>query len=219
MKVAVVASGDFDPADATWLDGADSVVAADGGAESLHRLGRRPDLLIGDLDSTSARLVGRLAEDGVTVERYPTDKEASDTELALHAALARGATDIVLLGALGGDRLDHALANLLLLSDPALEKVDVRLVHAGNRVRVVRSGESASLLGRVGDLVTLLPIGGDATGVTTQGLRWPLDAAALHMGPSRGLSNEITSMPASVRLESGLLLVVERARERGKGVR
>jgi thiamine pyrophosphokinase len=215
MKVVVVASGDFDPADAMLLGDADMLVAADGGAESLDRVGRRPDLLIGDLDSTGPALVERLAMSAVRVERHPVDKEASDTELALRAAIDAGADEIVLLGAIGGDRLDHELANVLLLADPALAGRDVRLVHAGNTVRVVRSGESLVVGGRIGDLVTLLPIGGEATGITTDGLRWPLDAATLRMGRSRGLSNEIVAAPASVRLGSGVLLVVERARERG----
>jgi thiamine pyrophosphokinase len=215
MKVVVVASGDFDPADAMLLGDADMLVAADGGAESLDRVVRRPDLLIGDLDSTGPALVERLAMSAVRVERHPVDKEASDTELALRAAIDAGADEIVLLGAIGGDRLDHELANVLLLADPALAGRDVRLVHAGNTVRVVRSGESLVVGGRIGDLVTLLPIGGEATGITTDGLRWPLDAATLRMGRSRGLSNEIVAAPASVRLGSGVLLVVERARERG----
>jgi thiamine pyrophosphokinase len=215
MKVVVVASGDFDPADAMLLGDADMLVAADGGAESLDRVGRRPDLLIGDLDSTGPALVERLAMSAVRVERHPVDKEASDTELALRAAIDAGADEIVLLGAIGGDRLDHELANVLLLADPALAGRDVRLVHAGNTVRVVRSGESLVVGGRIGDLVTLLPIGGEATGITTDGLRWPLDAATLRMGRSRGLSNEIVAAPASVRLGSGVLLVVERALERG----
>jgi thiamine pyrophosphokinase len=215
MKVVVVASGDFDPADAIWLDDADMLVAADGGAESLDRIGRRPDLLIGDLDSTDPALVERLAMGAVRVERHPADKEASDTELALRAAIDAGADEIVLLGAIGGDRLDHELANLLLLADPALAGRDVRLMHAGNTVRLVRSGESLAMGGRIGDLVTLLPIGGEATGITTNGLRWPLDAATLRMGRSRGLSNEIVTTPASVQLGSGVLLVVERAREKG----
>ena len=211
MKVAVVASGDLDPADAGWLNGPDLVVAADGGATALERLGRRPDVLIGDLDSADGALVERLMRAGVRVERHPTDKEASDTELALAAAVAAGADEIVVLGAIGGDRLDHELANVLLLADPALEGHDVRVVHAGNVVRLVRSGEVRALDGHVGDLVTLLPIGGEAFGVTTHGLRWPLPAATLRMGRSRGLSNEIVMTPASVRLESGLLLVIERA--------
>ena len=215
LKAVVVASGDFDPGDADWLGGADCVIAADGGAESLDRLGRQPDLLIGDLDSTSPALVERLAAAGVIVERYSSDKDESDTELALRAAIDRGADEIVLLGAIGGDRLDHELANLLVLADPSLRGREVRVVHAATTVRIVRENEPVALDGRIGDLATLLPIGGDATGVTTDGLRWPLDAATLATGRSRGLSNEIVATPASVRLESGLLLLVERAHERG----
>lgn len=211
MKVVVVASGELDARDASRLDGADLVIAADGGAESLDRLGRRPDLLVGDLDSTDAALVERLAEAGTRVDRHPTDKEASDTELALEAAIAAGASEVVLLGATGGDRLDHELANLLLLADPGREARNVRLVRGSSTVRVLHGATRLGLAGAPGDLVSLLPIGGDASGVTTDGLRWALSGETLRMGRSRGLSNEVTGPPASVSLERGTLLVVETA--------
>ena len=211
MKVVVVASGELDARDASRLDGADLVIAADGGAESLDRLGRRFDLLIGDLDSTGAALVERLAEAGTRVDRHPTDKEASDTELALGAAIAAGASEVVLLGATGGDRLDHELANLLLLADPGPDVRNVRLVRGPCTVRVLHGGARLGLAGAPGDLVSLLPIGGDASGVTTDGLRWALAGETLRMGRSRGLSNEVTGPPASVSLERGTLLVVETA--------
>ncbi|CAN5137862.1 thiamine diphosphokinase [soil metagenome] len=209
MRIVVIASGDLDPADPRWLDHADVVIAADGGATSLDRLGRRPDVLVGDLDSTDAELVARLEEAGTRVERHPIDKEASDTELALRAAIASSATEIVVLGAIGGERLDHELANVLLLADPALVGRDIRLVHGRSTLRVVRDGEGRELVGRIGDVVTLLPLGSDVTGVTTDGLRWPLDRATLRMGRSRGLSNEIVVAAASVQVEHGALLVVE----------
>lgn len=211
MKVAVVASGDLDPTDATVLDEADLVIAADGGATALDRLGRRPDRLVGDLDSTDPSLVERLAAAGTRVESHPTDKDASDAELAIAAAWAGGADEIVVLGATGGDRLDHGTANLLMLADPALAGLDVRLVHGPTTVRVLRGGARMVLVGGAGDTVSLLPIGGDATGVRTEGLRWELDGDALAMGRARGLSNEVVTAPASVRLERGTLLVVETA--------
>lgn len=215
MKVVVVASGELDANDKRWLAAGDLVVAADGGADSLERLGRRPALLVGDLDSTDPAVVERLAAAGTRVEGHPVDKEASDTDLALGAAIAAGATEIVLLGATGGDRLDHELANVLLLADPSLAGRDVRLIRGANTVRALRGGERLDLDGALGDLVTLLPIGGDATGVTTDGLRWPLAGATLRMGSSLGVSNEVASAPASVRLDQGLLLVVERAAQEG----
>lgn len=211
MKMVVVASGDLDPRDLAALDGADLVVAADGGATALERLGRAPDRLIGDLDSTDPGLVERLVAAGTPIERHPIDKEASDAELAVFAALEAGARATVLLGAIGGERLDHAVANLLMLADPALAGRDVRIVHGATTIRVVRGGERLLLVGETGDLVSLLPIGGDASGVRTEGLRWALDGARLAMGRSRGLSNEVLIAPASVTLEAGTLLVVETA--------
>ena len=211
MKVVVVGSGELAPGDAIRLEGADLVVAADGGAVRLDQLGVRPDLLVGDLDSTDASLVDRLVAAGTGVERHPIDKDASDTELAMAAAVAAGATEIVMLSMIGGDRLDHALANVLLLADPGWVDRDVSLVHGAGVVRVLRGGSHLPLHGRIGDLVSLLPVGGDADGVDTDGLRWPLTGASLRMGRSRGLSNEIVAVPASVRLAAGTLLVIETA--------
>ncbi len=211
MKVVVVASGRLEAIDVAHLDDADLVIAADGGAESLDELGRRPDLLVGDMDSVGAALLERLEAAGTGVERQPRDKERSDTELALEAAVAAGATEIVLLGAIGGERLDHELANLLLLADPGLAGRNMRIESGSSTARVLRGGERLALSGSVGDLVSLLPIGGDASGVTTDGLRWALEAASLGLGRSRGLSNEIVAASASVSLERGTLLVVETA--------
>jgi thiamine pyrophosphokinase len=209
MLVVVVASGAMAAGDARWLDAADLVIAADGGSATLDGLGRRPDRLVGDLDSTDAALVARLEADGVPIERHPADKEATDTELAVKAAIAAGASAVVVLGALGGTRLDHELANLLLLADPRLDGIDARVVHDTATARVLRGRGSVGLDGASGDLVTLLPIGGDAYGVTADGLRWPLAAATLRLGASRGISNEITVPPASVSVEDGVLLVIE----------
>ena len=213
MKTVVVAAGTLDVADARWLDVADVVIAADGGATSLDALGRRPDRLIGDLDSVDAALVERLARDGTTVERHPVDKEASDTELAIDAAFDAGATSVTLIGAAGGDRLDHELANMLLLADPRFTSRDLRAVQGSTVVRALHGPARARLDGHPGDLVTLLPLAGDARGVTTDGLRWPLDGATLRMGRSRGLSNEVVRGGGSVGIEHGTLLIIEISKE------
>jgi thiamine pyrophosphokinase len=209
MLIVVVASGAMAARDDRWLDAADQVIAADGGSTWLDGLGRRPQRLVGDLDSTDAALVARLEAAGVPIERHPGDKEATDTELALRAAIDAGATEVVFLGALGGVRLDHELANLLLLADAGLAGVDARIVQGTTTARVLRGGASLPLVGAAGHLVSLLPIGGDAHGVTTAGLRWPLSWATLRLGASRGISNEITTPPASVSLEHGQLVVIE----------
>ena len=120
----------------------------------------------------------------------------------------------MILGALAGPRLDHQLANVLLLADTELPHVpDLRIVRGGTMVRALHAGDSLALEGAPGDLVTLLPIGGDAVGVRTAGLRYPLNGEVLSIGRSRGLSNVVVEPPASVSLERGSLLVVETQHE------
>jgi thiamine pyrophosphokinase len=211
MQAVIVASGEPREADAARLETADLVIAADGGAAWLERAGHLPDRLVGDLDSVDPTLVDRLEAQGVEIERHPPDKEASDTELALEAARRAGASSIILLGAFGGPRLDHEVANLLLLADPALGALDVRAVRGGTVARALHGGATCTAEGAVGDVVSLLPLGGDAVGVSTEGLRWPLDRATLVLGRSRGLSNLVDHVPASVSLEAGVLLVIETA--------
>lgn len=209
MQATIVAAGDLAPTDVGHVAAADLVIAADGGASGVVRLGRRPDLVVGDLDSIGAELLERLVADGTGVERHPRDKDASDTALAVRAAVVAGASRLVLLGTTGGPRLDHAVANLLLLADPSLVGVDLRLVHGADTLRLQSGAGVVRLDGAVGDLVSLLPLGDAARGVSTVGLRWPLADAELPPGSTRGLSNEVVETPASVSLREGRLVVIE----------
>lgn len=213
MKAIVVAGGDAAPEDAAQLSGADLVIAADSGAQWLDLLGHVPDVLVGDMDSIDPRLLQRLTADGVAVERHAVEKDASDVELAVERAASAGADAVVILGAIGGDRLDHELANLLLLADGRWDGLDLRLVRGSTTLRAVRGGNARDLDGAAGDLVTLLPVGGDATGVQTSGLRFPLAGETLMLGRTRGLSNEVVQTPASVSLDGGTLLVIETGKE------
>ena len=214
MRAVLVASGEADPADARWLADADRVVAVDGGTGWLAAIGRRPDVVIGDLDSADPAVMAQLQAAGVPIVRHAAAKDESDTELALAEAIADGADEVVILGALAGPRLDHQLANLMLLADPDLSSVrDLRIVRGDTLARALHAGGTMVLEGEVGGLVTLLPIGGDAIGVRTTGLRYPLDTETLRFGRSRGLSNVVTEPPASVSLEDGSLLVIETQQE------
>lgn len=213
MKAIVVAGGDAAPEDAAQLVGAKILIAADSGAEWLSSHGATPDLVIGDMDSLDPALLDQLSTQGVAVERHAADKEESDAELALARAVADGADQVVILGGLGGERLDHELANLLLLVDRRWDGIELRAVRGPTTVRPLHGGRRRDLYGARGDLVTLLPVGGDAVGVTTTGLRFPLRAETLHLGRSRGLSNEVEQVPASVSLDAGTLLVIETRKE------
>jgi thiamine pyrophosphokinase len=205
----VVAHGDVLPSDRAVIGVKDFVVAADGGAFALERWKVLPHLVVGDMDSLGDAGVERLARQGIGVARFAAAKDESDLELAVAQAVAAGATEVVLLGALGGDRLDHEAANLLLLADPGYGSVRIEARRGALRIRAVRGEGSLSLAGPVGALVTLLPVSGDAEGVSTVGLRYPLRDETLRFGRARGLSNEVASLPAKVTLRKGSLLVFE----------
>jgi thiamine pyrophosphokinase len=213
VKAIVVAGGDAALGDAAQLVGTDLVIAADSGAAWLASLGVRPDLVVGDMDSVDPALLERLAADGTMIERHPVAKDASDAELAVDRAVRAGADEVVIIGALRGGRLDHELANLLLLADPAWRGRGLRIVRGGTVARALHGGDALALDAAEGDLVTLLPVAGDALGVRTRGLQFALDGEALRFGRSRGLSNRVLHVPASVSLEGGTLLVIETQKE------
>jgi thiamine pyrophosphokinase len=208
MRAVVVAHGDVLPADRAVIGADDYVVAADGGAFALERWKLLPHLIVGDMDSLGDAGVERFARQGIPVAKFPAQKDESDLELAVAQAVAAGATEVVVLGALGGDRLDHETANLLLLADPSYDGVRIEARRGALRIRAVR-GEGSLSLGPLEAIVTLLPVNGDAEGVTTEGLRYPLRDETLRFGRARGLSNEVDSLPATVTVRKGSLLVFE----------
>jgi thiamine pyrophosphokinase len=166
-----------------------------------------PGLVIGDMDSLSDEERAELEARGCRFVVHPRAKDETDLELALTYAAELGTQEIIVLGALGG-RLDHTLANVFLLALPVLADLSVRIVNGHEEALLARSGQSVTLEGEPGDLVSLLPLGGDARGVTTKGLAWTLQGDTLQFGPSRGVSNEMTAPQARVEVEGGHLLVV-----------
>jgi thiamine pyrophosphokinase len=185
----------------------DFLIAADGGMRHALALGLLPSIVIGDLDSLTQDNRRRLEGSGVEIRQYPPDKNETDLELALRTALEAGYRSILVLAALGG-RLDQTLGNLSLLTDPSLAEVDVRLDDGIEEAVFVR--KQADVQGCPGDTVSLIPWGGLAEGVTTEGLRWPLRGETLYPEKTRGVSNEMLAEIATISLKSGLLLVIHR---------
>jgi len=198
------------------LPGPRLVVAADGGARHAVRLGLAVDVLVGDLDTLTRAEREALAEGGTRIERHPAAKDETDLELALLAARQQ-ADRIVVLAALGG-RADMTLANALLLADDRLAGAQVSLWEGHETLWAIRppGGRVADAIApdvpRAGDRLSLLPVGGNATGITTAGLAYALDGTTLAMGPARGVSNVLTAAGAAVALDGGLLVAVHAPR-------
>ena len=208
-RVVIVLTGGepVDAAIASTLPAGAHVVAADSGLDQAVRLGLRVDLAVGDFDSVSPQTLALAVAGGARVDRHPVAKDHTDLELGLLAARSLGAEHVVVVGGHGG-RLDHLLANALVLAGPALAGVAVEAWMGPARLYVARPKRPVVLEGWAGELVTLLALGGPARRVQTDGLRYPLADEDLHPGSTRGVSNEMIGAVAEVTLGEGVLLVI-----------
>jgi thiamine pyrophosphokinase len=184
-------------------------VAADSGLDHAYSLGLEPDLVIGDMDSVSESALRRATAAGTQIERFPTDKDATDLELAIQAAATAGFDQATIIGGTGG-RLSHTLANALVLAVDRGIRLDWLTSHA--RITGLHVGQTARFVASDGTTLSLLPIGGPAV-CTSQGLRWALDRTELHTGSTRGVSNEIVADAAEVSVHAGRLLAIHERNE------
>jgi thiamine pyrophosphokinase len=206
---AVVLTGG-DPASPALADHvpADAyVIAADSGLANARALGLDVDLVVGDLDSVEPGMLRAAEEAGAEIERHPVAKDRTDLAIALDAARRHHPTGrITVIGGHGG-RLDHLLANALVLASDEYADLDVRAFIGNATVHVVR--REVELAGVRGEHLSLLPIHGPAHGVTTSGLLYPLHDETLLPGDTRGVSNEFERASATIRLREGVLLAVQ----------
>jgi len=208
MHVVIFAGGTLKPGKAFYqvIARADLIIAADSGAATALQYGYVPAIVVGDFDSLDTDLLQQLSEKGSQVRQAAVEKNETDTELAIQAAIEQGATSITLLGALGGERFDHTMANILLLAD--IETVPAKIVDGPSTCWLLRGPGSSFINGQKGDLLSLLPLTGETTGVRTKGLYYPLHGETLRFGKPRGVSNVLTQEHAEVSLVGGMLLVV-----------
>lgn len=209
MKAVIVANGKpADPdADRQQVPPGALVIAADGGADYCRRLGIVPDVIIGDMDSIDREPAETRDFENTQIIRHPARKDATDLELAVHLAIERGAGSLIILGALGG-RWDMSLGSLFLPALPELAGIPVTLVDGRQEIVLLTGKTTAAFSGKPGDTFSLIPIDENVSGVTLEGLEYPLANETLPLGSSRGISNVLLDANASVSVESGTLICV-----------
>lgn len=209
QRIVIFANGDLPDTDKARaiLQEDDYILCADGGTRHASSLDLRPDLVIGDLDSADKGYLQQLETYAVPIEHYPRDKNETDLELAINKAIELNPSEIIIVAALGG-RLDQTLANISLLSNAYLATCNVRLDDGVEEIFFCR--DQVAVKGRSGDIVSLIPWGVPVHGIQTEHLKWQLSNETLHPEKTRGISNEMTDDVATVKIESGLLLIVHR---------
>lgn len=181
----------------------DLLIAADSGWNNAKTLGASPDVLLGDFDSLGRENL----PDGPEIYQVPTEKDLTDTQLAVEMALSRGATELVIIGGLSG-RLDHTLSNLAILEHLNEKKIPAVMTDGQNRARFVRN--SGALVPRGGfRYLSLIAADETVKGVSVKGCKYPLTNAKLKKTHQYAVSNEIEGNCALVEVKKGGLYIIE----------
>ncbi len=184
------------------------MIAADHGLIAADRLGIALDYIVGDFDSVSEAVLRKYRDTSTPIETFPTEKDKTDTEIAIELALKNNATAIDIIGATGS-RLDHVLANIHLLLRPMQLKINVCIIDPNNKIYLRNESFKVEKREQFGDYVSLLPYTEQVNGLTLKGFKYPLNNITLSSGTSLGISNEIKEETAWIIFTHGVLIVIE----------
>ena len=185
------------------------LAAVDAGMQFFYDAKQKPDLIIGDFDSVNQEALHYFeAQEGISWLRLIPEKDDTDTEAAVRTIIRAGYTQIHILGGTGC-RLDHVLGNIQLLGIGLEADVDILLVDAHNRIRMIKEDISIFRNEQYGHYVSLLPFTPEVTGITLHGMKYPLTDYTMRCYMAIGISNEIVEEEARIQIRDGVLLVLE----------
>ena len=206
MTIVIVANGEMKNMDYVrdTLKNADYIIACDGGLRHCDKASIIPDIIVGDMDSADSGLLKKYGH--VSSERYASEKEQTDLEIALEHACKMNPEEIIIICALGG-RFDHQLANIHVMIRPLDAGINTLLCDENHRITLTKN--KYNLDAKYGKTVTLMPLTTSVKNIQTKGLKYPLKDEELIFGFSRGVSNEIVDVTASVSVGSGILIIIQ----------
>lgn len=214
-RILIFCNGDFKNLDfyRQLIKEDDFIICADGGANHALAIGAIPDIVVGDLDSINMEVLKQLKDCSTKFYKYPCEKDMSDLEIALEKAFELEPKEILLLGALG-DRLDHSLGNIMLLTLATEKGIKAKIIDEFHEVFIIK--DKLVLHGAIGEYLSLFPLTAEVKGVKTKGLKYPLKNETLYFASTRGLSNEFINEEAEVSIEQGYLLAIKVRTEKNK---
>lgn len=206
MRAVLVCNGSIDNYDniKEYIQQSDYIISVDGGARHLRRMGISPNILIGDFDSAASEDLQFFINKSIEVYQFPIEKDMTDSELAIEKAIEIGADELVFIGALGS-RIDHSLANILLLKKILDMGVKACIINENNELHMYNN--TFSIAKKRGYKLSLIPISEKVIGVSTKGLKYKLNDATMTFGTTWGVSNEFEEEVALVTIKEGILLV------------
>ena len=210
MKICIVLNGEIKDFNKTKEiienENYDSIICADGGSNHLYKMGINPDYIIGDLDSANLDIINYYKEKKVAFEKFPSKKDETDSEICIFLAEKLKATSIDFIGALGG-RIDHTIANINLLYYVKEKNIIPKIISEKEEIYIAVN-EKIIIGGNKGETISVIPIKGDAEGVTLDNLEYPLKDYYMKYSKPLGISNVMLDTSCSISVKKGILLII-----------
>ena len=210
MKVCIILNGEIKEYKAIknilMKEQYDYIICADGGANHTYNMDIVPDYIIGDLDSVEIEIVSYYENCGIRFEKFPSKKNETDTELCIYLADKLKAKEIHFVGALGG-RIDHTIANINLLYYVRQMNIVPKILSEKEQVYIAIN-EEITIHGNKGDTISIIPINGDAKGVTLTNLEYPLNNYDMKFYLPLGISNVMLNKECKLKVEDGSILII-----------
>lgn len=186
-----------------------NIIAGDKGLEALYQLKIIPNHVVGDFDSVSAEILEFYKEQSqITFHTFNSEKDNTDTDIALQLAIGLKSSRITMMGALG-KRMDHALANIHILKDALKANIPCQIIDEHNRIYLINKEMTLEKDKVYGKYVSLIPLTSIVEGLTLTGFKYSLNHYTLPIGTSLGISNEIIGDIAHIKMDKGILIVIE----------
>jgi len=208
MRVIILANGEIRDYShiSTYILPDDYIICADGGAKHAYHMHLIPQIILGDFDSIDQEWYQHYKNKRVSIQSFPSEKDETDTELALRYAIQLKPDKIILM-ACSGNRLDHTLANIQLLKQGLDAGIDMVMLDNSNEIYIVKN--SLQINGKIGDTISLLPLTESVTGIYAAPLYYPVENLSITIGSPVGISNVMLSSDVTLTVTSGYLLVIK----------
>jgi len=185
----------------------DNIIACDKGLEELDKCSILPTCIIGDFDSINKTILDKyINKENIEITRLNSEKDYTDTHVAIKKAIQLKSTNVVIIGAIG-TRIDHTLANINVLNELLDSNIDGRIIDSNNEIRLLKN-KTVIEENNSYKYVSLLPLTTSVKGITLNGFKYPLENATLNIGHSVGISNEQICKNASIDIKEGILILI-----------
>lgn len=208
MNALIVSSGDIKDYKLLKkvVENSNFIVGADGGVNHLLKIGKLPDAVLGDLDSIGKEELKVLKEKAIEINKFPSMKDETDTELCVNYLLEKGFKNINFMG-VTGTRMDHTLGNIYLLKK--IYKLGVKGTIINRNNRIYYTEDTISLRPREGYFVSIIPLNEEGVEVSLEGFLYPLKKEHLGLASTRGISNKIIKEYGNIKIHKGMALIIE----------